>query len=294
MKLFNTFFKDFQPFFIILYLGLMGMFCVLSVQLYFGKTPDVSICLISTGIIFSIYIFNRFTDIKEDFANNINKYLFFSKRKIIYKIGLASIILVFVSLVAMEKLRLFHLILVSLGVFYSYRLIPWYKKDKGVVYFRLKELPLVKNIVVSLLWGTAIFAVPILFTNAQVNNFSHVYILVAVIFVSTLNNTIWGDIRDKAGDQIANNVTLPVLIGVRNTYLFIGFVNVFWLLFITGIFLFQRINIYHFIFLLVMACYPITYILAYHISRLSRTTVDFISESDLLVFAGGLALLSIV
>jgi 4-hydroxybenzoate polyprenyltransferase len=294
MRALRTYVQDSFPLLIILYLALLGFLCVHAVQLYIGTQPRPAVGLIFMGIVFGIYIFNRFTDITEDFMNDIGKYVFFSRRTIIYKAGIAAVVLVLIALVALGKLAPYHLLLVSLGVLYSYRLLPWYSKRKGVFFLRLKELPLVKNIIVSSMWGTAVFAIPILFTGFGASNHPQIYVLVMVVAVSTMNNTVFCDIRDVAGDRVARNKTLPVLWGVRRTYVMMAAVNAAWLTAAAGMLMLRVYDVKHFAFILAMAAYPAAYVSLYHWGRCSKGILEFLCESDLLVFASGLALLSAV
>ena len=159
MQSIHSLYHNFRPLIIVLYLSIMGMACTSAVMFYMGMTPDLLIGLIFMGFVFFIYMINRFSDIQEDFANDIKKVLFFTNHKILFKIGIAVIILAGVGLATVNKLNLFHIILISTGILYSYRFIPWYKRGRGILYYRIKDLPFLKNLIVALLWGTSIFII---------------------------------------------------------------------------------------------------------------------------------------
>lgn len=276
---------------VILYLAVAGALCVFSFMHYMGESFQPGVGLIFMGIVFSIYILNRFSDAHEDFTNDISKYMFFSKRKFLYKLGIASMVLILVSLTAMKKLSAYHILLLSLGVLYSYRLVPWYSKKKGLLYIRLKELPFVKNVIVSLLWGSSVFLIPMLFLGGTVSWTPVIYLLMGAMTVSTLTNTLFSDIRDELGDRMAGTNTLPVLWGGRNCYRLLFSVNAVWLGICAVSLLKSMISIQLMIFFSVLVFYPLGYMLSHRYNKKRSTVVDFLCESDLLIFAGGMALL---
>lgn len=286
--------KDFRPLFLIIYLAFLGMLCVSSVLLYLGDKPNIFVGIISMGLIFFVYLLNRYTDITEDFANDIGKYMFFSKRKFLLKLGFALITSTVILLIALQKLALYHLLLIGLGLIYSYRLIPWYSKNKGLHFYRLKEFPLVKNLIVSFMWGISIFLVPIIFVGHDIPNKFILVVLMTSILISTFNNTLYSDIRDESGDRLINNITLPILIGYKKCFILLSVIDFAWVILAVFFTLFKLLDIYHLAFLTIMAFYPAVYIYAHFSKKFTRPVIDFLSESDLLIFGCGLALLSVL
>ncbi|MBD3393278.1 MAG: hypothetical protein GF418_14230, partial [Chitinivibrionales bacterium] len=221
-------------------------------------------------------------------------YLFFSRRTLIYRAAIAAVVLAFLALAALEKLRTYHVLLIALGILYSYKLIPWYRKKTGLTFYRIKELPLAKNIIVSTLWGSAIFAIPMLFAGYTLPGGLDVFVLAGALTVSTFNNTLFCDIRDESGDRIAGNKTVPVLWGVQDSYVIMVTVSVLWMAFAGVLTLLGLQSIPHFVFVAAVALYPFAYTMYYRNPGHSRAVLDFLCESDLLVFGSGLAALSVV
>ncbi len=287
------YFLIFRPFLMILYLALGGMLCVFSAQAYLGMPLNYGLGIISMGIIFAVYSLNRFTDTREDFANDLGSLMFFLERKFLYAAAVIALGGIVLTLAIFQKLSSYHLFLIALGLFYSYRLLPWYRPGEGFIFRRLKEFILVKNILVAALWGISIFAIPLLFTDYALADYSMVYILAASITLSTFNNTICCDIRHIAGDQLADNRTLPCQWGSKKSYLLLLAINLLWLILLVSVYFTNLIDWKHFLFLLLMFFHPLIYILPYYYSSFQKTVIDFLSESDLLLFMAGLALLSI-
>ncbi len=277
---------------LIMYLATCGALCVIGSTLYLGAKPNFTVITVSMGIIFGVYMINRFTDAQEDFVNNIGKHLFFANKSTLYNITIGILVAVFAVLVAVEKLRLYHIILVSAGIFYSYRLVPWYKKDNGIVFYRLKDIPAIKNITVAVFWGISIFLVPYMFAEIKFTNKIIISILTMAITISTFTNTLFSDIRDKKGDELAGTTTLVVAFGATKCYNLLLALNTVWTIVVLTLFFNNIIDTPHLLVILSLILYPLAYILPYRANKFSKSTIDFISESDLLIFALGLIILS--
>lgn len=282
-----------RPLILIIYLALLGVLCVYAASVYLGSAPSLALGTVSVGIICFIYIINRFSDTREDRINDADTYAFFQAHRYLGRIAFVSAALLIVSLIALRRLHPYIVCLIVLGVLYSSHLIPWYRRGEGLSFHRLKEVPLLKNLLVSLLWGISVFAVPLLFTGCEPADRAAVAVLTAGLVLSTFNNTVFGDIRDIAGDRSANNWTLPVLIGVRQSYLGLGALNALWLTTLAILATHHVVDGRHILFLLILALYPLVYILPHESRALPHDIVEVLSESDLLVYGVGLFMLSL-
>lgn len=273
------------------YLAGSGMVCVFCVQMYLGIPANPVIGLLSMFIIFSVYLLNRFTDIKEDFANDIGKLNYFLERGFLRWLGCGALAIAVGMLLVLEKMAFYHVCLFVAGFLYSYPLIPWIHGSKEIRFHRLKEIPLVKNLLVAILWGVSVFAVPLLFTQSPFSGDSPIRILVSAMVLSTLFNTLTADIRDLPGDQLAGNRTLPALLGTTRCYLLMMATWLVWAIFLCVVRIAGSIDQGHFIFLFLFSLYPVVYVLPYHFGKLSRQSLEWLSEADLLLFALGLFVL---
>jgi 4-hydroxybenzoate polyprenyltransferase len=186
--------KSIQPLLSIIYLASAGTLCIYSATHYLGQPINFFVGIQFMGIVASIYILNRFTDKHEDFANNVARYLFFRKYNKLYLLSICALILVSGALIFTRHFGLYHFLLIAFGILYSYKLIPGYKRGEGIVYYRLKDLPFIKNLVVSVLWGTAIFIIPSICTGYSISGQTPIYLLIGVLILSTFNNTTFCDI----------------------------------------------------------------------------------------------------
>jgi 4-hydroxybenzoate polyprenyltransferase len=293
-------FLEFKPALLLFYLSLTGFFGVMSVQHYLRLRPDPVICLCSMGMVFGIYTFNRFTDATEDFANDIGKFLFFQEKRVFLVLAVGALAASVGTLVFMEKLNLFHLLLLLTGFCYSSRMVPWYSRSEGLVFVRLKEVILVKNLLVSIWWPAGLLAVPILYStqNASFSNTSFskegfsLGLIGGALFLAILNNTLLHDIMDETGDRIAGIKTLPTVWGPRRSLALLWMLDGAWLIGILSLLLARLIDPGHAAFLAILVLYPALYLALYAAGKASRPLMEFLSETDLVLFSIGMLLLA--
>lgn len=284
--------QEMKPALLLFYLSFMGCLCVFAVQMYLRLRFEPLICLCSMGIIFGVYTYNRFTDTEEDFTNDIGRLLFFQRKRGFLFLAVAAVLASVAALLFLHKLTWLHFALLCVGFCYSYRAIPWYTPAGGFRFVRIKEMTFVKNLAVSFLWSTGVFAVPILYSSAAVRSSPMILLLGAGMFVSTLNNTLFDDILDEQGDRVAGIRTLPTTWGARKSYLLLWILDAAWLVATAGLWAAGRVSGGHAAFLAGLGLYPLTYMGLHRFAKSPRAVIDFLAESDLLFFALGLMLLA--
>lgn len=284
-------FVEMKPALVLFYLTLMGCLCMISVQAYMGEGIEPKLCLCSMGIIFGVYTFNRFTDITEDFATDVGRVLFFQRKRIFLFLALGSMVGSTLILAVDDKLNWMFGLVLGIGFLYSYHMIPWYTPGRGFRLIRIKEMTLIKNLAVSFLWGASVFVLPLLYSTHEIKDGLLLFLLGGGLFLATLNNTLFDDILDEEGDRAAGIKTLPTSIGARNSYLVLWSLDVLWILAAGGLYLLGRIDGAHAAFLAVLGAYPFFYMGLNLRGKISKVWLDFVAESDLLLFSVGLFLL---
>jgi 4-hydroxybenzoate polyprenyltransferase len=282
---------EMKPAFILVYLSAMGFLSVYAVERYLRVPFEPFSCLSFMGIIFGVYTLNRFTDTTEDFTNDIGRLLFFQRKKAFLFIASASLAGSIGFLVYAQKLNWMHFLLLTMGFAYSYRLVPWYSRAQGFRLLRIKEMTFVKNLAVSFLWGASVFVVPILYSGAAYDAYA-IWLLAAGLFISTLNNTLFDDILDEAGDRVAGIKTLPTVWGGRQSQNLLMGLDLAWLAAVAALTAAGRIDAAHGAFLAFLGLYPFLYIGLHRFAKAPKGLVDYLSETDLLFFALGILLLS--
>lgn len=163
-------------------------------------------------VAFSVYNLNRKTDEAEDAVNSENRFAF-TKRFGSYLYSGALLALGF-ALVLSALSGIPALLATSapfiLGTLYSFRLLP-----KGFGYQRLKEIPVVKNIIVGMAWGVFLSLFPVFIWNGTPGPATLITFL--LFFMWGFMASLIPDIRDRNGDAGANIRTIPVLFGKTQT-----------------------------------------------------------------------------
>jgi 4-hydroxybenzoate polyprenyltransferase len=163
-------------------------------------------------VCFSVYNLNRKTDEAEDAINREDRYSFTKKyEKPLYLSAVLGSVLALL-LASLYGVSSFLLILTPFiaGILYS---IPFLPPNSD--YRRLKEIPLAKNVVVTIAWAVPLTFLPLAVAHAPVTPAT----AINLVFFSSwafIASTL-PDIRDKEGDEKAGIRTIPVVIGIERT-----------------------------------------------------------------------------
>lgn len=291
MESLKTKLADFKPILILLYLSATGFLGIMSVQYYFSLKIDPVICFCFMGLVFSIYTFNRYTDYAEDFANDISKYVFFQKKGFFFLSAIISVITTFGVLLFLQKLHWLHVMLILTGFCYSYRIFPLVSRDKRVFFVRLKEIVLLKNLLVSFWWPVSLLCFPILFSSEQNLGLVSIKWIGASLFVLIMNNTLFHDIMDKTGDELSGINTLPTKFGIQKSFLLLWSLDTIMIVAICWAVFDKAIDLKLGLFLGLLTFFPPLYKGLYIVFKLRRGILEFLCETDVILFSIGLLLL---
>jgi 4-hydroxybenzoate polyprenyltransferase len=196
--------------FSVLYLGLLGALCAVGAASYLNIPFQPDIFPVAFGLIASVYFFNRYTDVKEDFINEKIKPQQSLNRKNFIITGSIFAITTILYLVISTKPVWYIATLLGIGILYSFPLIPTIK-EKKLSFCSLKKIPLGKNLLVSGLWSLSIFLVPSALADKPIVWTSTLIVMLGAIFISSFANTLFNDILGVVGDRAAGIKTLPVI-----------------------------------------------------------------------------------
>jgi 4-hydroxybenzoate polyprenyltransferase len=163
-------------------------------------------------VVFSVYNLNRKTDEAEDAINHANRFSFTRRfeKPLIFAAVLAYISAVIIAFLISPVGSVIAMIPLVSGILYSLPLLP-----RACVHRRLKEIPVMKNLIVSFAWGITFALIPALISGEPAGPAT--IIVFAFIFCWTFIGSVLPDIRDRAGDAATGVTTIPVLIGVKNS-----------------------------------------------------------------------------
>lgn len=158
---------------------------------------------------FTVYNLDRLDGSKEDKINDSQKLSLYKGKKKTWTLILStSLTLCFLLIIETNA----SLLLVYLVPFISSILY-----GKSVLFFpRLKNVPVVKNVVLVSTWTLIATAIPSYSSNIQ--DTLHLLIISYFLFIKLLVNSILFDLRDIQGDSAAGVRTLPVILGRETTH----------------------------------------------------------------------------
>jgi 4-hydroxybenzoate polyprenyltransferase len=242
-----------------------------------GIPCTLPVVAILACVVFSIYNMNRKTDEVEDALNHNKRYqitsrfgnILFIASFLSYSVallfavrgGLLTVLISFVPLLA--------------GILYSVPILP-----RSWRYHRLKEIPVIKNIVVSGAWALSFSLIPVLMNGLTPDIVT--FLVFTFIFSWTIIGSVLPDIRDREGDAAAGIRTIPVIIGVRKTKLALTVSN----LLVSGYFLATGriyLSVAAVIIMAVSVVYSQACILIIGNIRSDNILVDIISDGQFLV-----------
>lgn len=200
--------KVFAPIALLSFAAGLQMFGAL---LFFNLKPNIVLILSYMLISFGIYLLNRFTDDEDCFNCPEQKFLFQKKTSLI-AIPIFLILVSFILLTTLSLLTKWHILLIISGIIYSVSIVPWLQNNK-IIFLRLKEIVVLKNISVSLLWGITPFAIAASTGTHTQLPFLDLIVVIFAFCLTTLINTTSCDVRDIEGDQIAGVRTIAAMLG---------------------------------------------------------------------------------
>lgn len=273
------------------YLALTGVFSILSVEAYLGSRLPFGLAVATIGLIFGIYLLNLFTDVEEDFTNDHSRQIVMDKRGFYLTLLVISLGGTLTLLAMLGKLHAFHIGVVVLGGAYSFQILPWRKQDGTWEFRRLKDVTLVKNLIVAGLWGAFMVVMPVLYAGESPAGLHALGYLGGGFFLAAFCNTLFADILDLPGDRIAGIPTLPVKFGTRFCYTLIAFLGSAWLIFLGLSYAQGWIDGLHAAVLSIPALYPFTYVFNHRRAPDRKGLTHVLMETDLVVFAAATWLL---
>lgn len=204
-----------------LYLSVAGMAMVYISCLLHDLPFDPVAATILMLVVFAVYNLNRKTDEDEDAINHAERYAFTKEYETVLfrsAIGAYVIALCLAAFQGFDSLLVTTIPLVA-GIVYSVPLFP-----PGFGFRRLKEVPLMKSLVVAFSWAAPPALLPA--CHAGLPAGAATCIAGIFFFFPVFINTVVFDIRDVEGDLASGIKTLPTILGPQRTLLLLTAMNV--------------------------------------------------------------------
>jgi 4-hydroxy-3-methylbut-2-enyl diphosphate reductase len=199
-----------------LYLSLGAVSMGYASLVFQGIKPSKTILSIIFLYIFSVHIFNRYTEKAEgEFYDSIRSRLFKKYgRTFIAAAIFAALTSLYLSYVLGPGEFVLLLFSYMMGIIYSLRIVPE-RLHHITEYKRLKDFPGSKDVFVALAWAWVIVLIPNLH---QETLFTYTSLCIMAYIISTVFiRSVIFDVVGIEGDRIVGRETIPILIGPKRT-----------------------------------------------------------------------------
>ena len=178
-------------------MGMQGMGMVYTSCVIQGLEPTPAVLAIMLLVPFSVYNMNRKTDEEEDSVNHPGRYQFTKRfeKPLEYGALVTYALAVLIAVPYGVAAVLVTLVPLLAGVLYSMPILP-----KALGYRRLKEIPVMKNLVVASSWSVILVLLPCLASGTPVTIQS--YLCFAFFFSYVFIASAMPDMRDREGDAL--------------------------------------------------------------------------------------------
>lgn len=181
-----------------------------------------------------VYSYNYQSELSSDIHTNPEKVQYLERRKKHFPIIIFSLIIICLSLLIVLNDMYFNIFIIIIligGILYT-----------TVFKVLTKTIPGFKSIYTSLMWAySGTFFVFLYYRMSFGTFFSLLFIY---IFITSLINTIFFDIKDISSDKIDQLKTIPILLGKDLTIYILHFINVLSLIILFGGIYFKIFPIY--------------------------------------------------
>lgn len=211
---FNEYSNLFRKIFIFLmvsslFIATTGFFETYLGYLLLGITPSLPVCFAVFLMTFSVYSLDKITDSNEDAINMPERGSFLSGRRkfvLYYSVAAYSLSMLLIFLDEPLALPIIFIPLAANAV-YGSKLISAMP--------RLKDVPIVKNLVVAISWALVTTLLPAMQMTPKTGSMisSVLYFMLVKVFI----NAVLFDVRDVEGDREMGIRTMPILLGFRRT-----------------------------------------------------------------------------
>lgn len=196
--------------------------------IFLNLIPQINILFLTYLVFQTIYIFDRYRDIKKDYLTNrvrtSHLKIYINKIPILLAIYLFFIFLIFIPIFYINlQLIFYYLFILIAGLLYP-------------IYFKklTRKIFAFKNFYVASVFSILPLAVIIFYKNIYTINYN-LFMLIMFIFFETIIMQIILDIKDFKNDRLNKLLTVPAIFKIRNTIkilytitIFVPLLVIFW------------------------------------------------------------------
>jgi 4-hydroxybenzoate polyprenyltransferase len=196
-------------------------------SLYLHVKINFSLFVFLILLVEGVYLLNRLVD--DDSIAYPERTAYFRDRKWLFLIAAGSLLTPIVILLATNSYKPLPVFVIGaiIGTLYTIKLVPLplFTQNK-IVWISLKQIPIVKSLIVAALWSGSALTAVILANDTKLFFRMDILLLFITVFITCMNSTINCDIRDESADKMKNIVTIPTLLGKNGTSILLSLLNV--------------------------------------------------------------------
>jgi 4-hydroxybenzoate polyprenyltransferase len=203
-----------------IFISLAAVVFTLQTQVLLGMEPQLHpyLFIIFFATIFEYNLHRLITILHNPNALEDDKHSWVKKNTTAFYILVALSVAGFLCAVLLAK-PLVLLVLFPIGLITLFYSLPVFKNKKNI--FRLREIPGLKIILISMVWSASTILLPIVQSGIYFP-VPHVATMLLERFLFVFAITLPFDIRDMKPDQTSGLKTIPLWIGEQNSLRFAG------------------------------------------------------------------------
>jgi 4-hydroxy-3-methylbut-2-enyl diphosphate reductase len=199
-----------------LYLALGAVSMCYTSLVFQGIRPSAMILLVAFLYVFTVHVFNRYTERLNDELFDPSRTRFFRVfgKPLVITATIASFISMFISYELGIVPFLFLIFSYLMGIIYSIRIVPE-KLQPYIKYKKLRDVPGSKDIFIALAWAWVIVLIPSLKEELYFSFRS--LTIMGFVFITLFMRSLIFDIVSIEDDRIVGRETIPIVIGPKKT-----------------------------------------------------------------------------
>lgn len=198
-----------------IFISLAAVVLTIETQIQLGLQPELHpyLFIIFFATIFEYNLHRLITVIKNPQALEDDKHAWVKKNTTLFYMLVVASVIGFIVSVALAKKEVL-ITLLPIGILTLLYSIPFLKLKN--MFFRLREIPLVKIFVIAVVWSGATILLPVIHSDSEVKS-THLLSMLVERFLFVFAITIPFDIRDMETDRESGIKTIPLLLGEKKS-----------------------------------------------------------------------------
>jgi 4-hydroxybenzoate polyprenyltransferase len=285
---FGNWIEDNKSLIVLLYMVAGMGFCTWATGYYLGISNPIWPTLALSAFVLGIYFLNWVAESRTDFINDSSRIGVVKHQGLYWTLAIGCFSMGVIFAISQNSMHWSILLIIAIGVLYSFPLLPWYRKKTGWYFSRIKDVSLLKSLTVTGCFTAYVFAFPLIFSNRTSPFTLDLIWLILGFGLLNFMSTVYDDILDYPGDKLNKVPTLPVLLGVQKCHYLLASICGLWMITVAVGYFLNSINTNQTVFLFAHTLFLPIWITTRKLVPRNRVLIDLLIESDLFLWPLGL------